>query len=59
MSDLEHIRQAMATFATIIERDGPDLLPLFARLEAEAAELLETETALDRALRLARERRAA
>lgn len=59
MHDLAAIRDAQATLAAIIERDGPELLPLFLRLEAMEAEILADTAAMDRVRRMARERRAA
>ncbi len=50
MSKLEQIRDALNILAAIIERDGPQYLPLFKRLEAEEAALLQDEAVLARAL---------
>lgn len=56
MGDLGRIRAAKEVLAVIIDRDGPELLPLYERLEQEEREALQSSSALDRALKLARER---
>lgn len=53
------IQEAKAILAAIIARDGPDLLPLFLRLEAEEQTAGANAAGLNRALALAEQRRAA
>lgn len=59
LADLAEIRRVKATFAALIARGVPELLPLFLRLEAEEAKAGKNEAALNRALELARTQNAA
>lgn len=54
MIKLDQIRKAKALIVVLISRDGPELLPLFLRLEAEEAAAENVEGGLKRALKLAR-----
>lgn len=53
LRNLPAIKMAKAILAAIIARDGPELLPLFLRLEAEETTAGTNAAALDRALSLA------
>ena len=50
----ERLRRACYIIAKIIERDGTDYLPIYERLEMELEKINRRNSALDRALAMAR-----